>query len=346
MKTPVLRVPVSLLLDSGLTPSAKLIWMVARLHGPGPVSPALLEARCGLSRPTVRKGIVLLERAGWSPDASPKRAGAIRRASEDAKLAVPADLLADRRVGIAGRVFYGLLQAAPGFRNPSGRFTYAWLGDLAHANPHTVKQAVRELVRAGWLETRQANRCAPIHFSLRHPGVDRGEAEVAEARRRLEEAPFLGEALMREYLTLLVDSDDFEDNASPGFLVNPWTDERMELDRFYPPSAAFEFNGPQHYGVTDRFPGKDVARQRGRDYLKLGICVSKGIRLQVIHAGDLTLETMREKAGSLLPLRDLAGHERLIAFLESAGRRYRLAARRGRLQPGARQRISMASPKL
>ncbi len=135
---------------------------------------------------------------------------------------------------------------------------------------------------------------------------------------------------MREYLTLLVDSDDFEDDASPGFLVNPFSDERLELDRFYPPGAAFEFNGPQHYGATDRFPDKDVAKQRGRDHLKIGICMSKGIHLHGIHAEDLTLETMRRKAGAVLPLRDLSGHEPLVAFLEAVARRYRRAARCGR----------------
>lgn len=55
---------------------------------------------------------------------------------------------------------------------------------------------------------------------------------------------------MREYLSLMIDSGEFEDNAAPGFLVNPLTDERLQFDRFYPPGVAFEFNGPQHYGAT------------------------------------------------------------------------------------------------
>lgn len=339
MTFPVVRVPVSLLVDAEIPLSAKLIWMAARLQGPGPLSPARMEAASGLSRPTVRKGLLLLDAAGWNADAppepEPEPSGAARR-TPDAIVTVPGDLLADRRVGIPGRVLYGLLQAAPGYRNRAGEFSYEWLAGLAQASPNSVRRAVRELARAGWLQISQVNKFSPVRFSLRHPGVDRGEAEVDRARRRLEEAPFLGEALMREYLTLLVDSDDFEDDASPGFLVNPWSDERLKLDRFYPPSVAFEFNGPQHYAATERFPDKDVAKQRGRDHLKIGICVSKGIHLQVIHAEDLTLETMRRKAGSVLPLRDPAGHERLAAFLEAVGRRYRRAARRGRPPTAAR----------
>lgn len=119
------------------------------------------------------------------------------------------------------------------------------------------------------------------------------------------------------------------DNAAPGFLVNPLTDERMELDRFYPPAVAFEFNGPQHYGATGRFSAEDAARQRGRDYMKLGICVEKGITLLIIHPEDLTLESMRQRIGPLLPMRDLAGQEPLMEFLKSISRRYRAAARRG-----------------
>lgn len=254
----------------------------------------------------------------------------VDRAPSDARAFVPVDLLTDCRVGVQARVLYGVLQLTPEFRNPTGQFSYAHLSSLTHASLTTVRLAVGELVQTAWLRATQLNHRAPIHFSLQNPVTARIEADVTRARQRLEEAPFLGEALMREYLSLLADSDDFEDNAAPGFLVNPFTDERMELDRFYPPGVAFEFNGPQHYGPTDRFSGADAARQRGRDYIKLGICVTRGISLLVIHPEDLTMKAMRQKIGDLLPVRDLHGRQPLIDFLESVSRRYRLAARRGR----------------
>lgn len=55
-------------------------------------------------------------------------------------------------------------------------------------------------------------------------------AEVAQAQLRLQESEFRGEAIMKEYLSLLIDSDEFEDNARPGFLVNPrlWSCSRPE----------------------------------------------------------------------------------------------------------------------
>lgn len=335
MNTRAVQVPVSLLLDPVLSPSAKLIWMVMRLQRDGgETRPALLEARSGLSRKTVIKGLAQLAVTGWLAAAAGVPAGATHPSPSGPTIHYPCDLLVDRRVGLQGRLLFGLLQLTPGFRDPDGQFTYAGLSGLAGTSLPTVRRAVEELARAGWLRTARKHQLAPIHFSLDHPGVARGEAEVARARRRLEEAPFYGEALMREYLSLLVDSDQFEDNAAPGFLVNPWTDERMELDRFYPPGVAFEFNGPQHYGATDRFSAEAAARQRGRDYMKLGICVTRGIKLVVIHAADLSLETMRQKVGQVLPLRDLTGHEQLVAFLESVSRRYRLAARRKQASAG------------
>lgn len=133
---------------------------------------------------------------------------------------------------------------------------------------------------------------------------------------------------MREYLTLLIDSDQFEDNAAPGFLVNPLTNERMQFDRFYPPSVAFEFQGPQHYGATALYSEAEAAKQRGRDLMKQGICIERGIRLVLIQPQDLSLKVIQQKVGPLLPLRDLIEYQPLIAMLESIARGYRRKAKR------------------
>lgn len=101
----------------------------------------------------------------------------------------------------------------------------------------------------------------------------------------------------------------------------------MQFDRYDPPSVAFEFNGPQHYSPTARYPNPaDSEKQRGRDYIRVGICATRGIHLLIVHPEDLTLAAMRQKAGGLLPLRPLAGHEPLMAYLEKVGRSYRRRA--------------------
>lgn len=242
----MVRVPVSLLLDPELTPSAKVLWMALRLRSPaGPARAASLRARSGLARPTVRDGLARLTTAGWYAAAAGE---AIDRAPVGAQVTVPGDLLADCSVGALGKVLYGVLQETPQFRCPTGQFTYTGLGGLSGTSRNSVKLAVGDLVHAGWLQIRQLHQHAPVRFTLADPGVARGEAEVARARWRLEEAPFLGEGLMREYLSLLIASDDYEDNATPGFLVNPFTEERLELDRYYPTGVAFEFASP---GASD-----------------------------------------------------------------------------------------------
>lgn len=64
--------------------------------------------------------------------------------------------------------------------------------------------------------------------------------------------------------------------------------------------------------------------------MKLGICVTEGITLQVVHAEDLSLQRMQAKIPPLLPKRDLGGLELVITYLEAVSRRYRTAVRRGR----------------
>ncbi|MCL5046222.1 MAG: helix-turn-helix domain-containing protein [Actinobacteria bacterium] len=329
MKTTIVKVPGSILLDWHLVGSAKLLWMILQLRARNDhasISSALLEARSGLARHTVLRGLARLESAGWLPTIRNSR-----HITLQSWVSVPGDLLLDSRVGIQARLLHGILQLTPGFRSPTGQFTYSELSCLTRVSPNTLKHAVRALQDKGWLQISQRNKFSPIHFSLRNPAAERREGEVVEARRRLEEASFVGEALMREYLSLIVDSDEFDDNATPGFLVNPFTGEEMQFDRYYPPRVAFEFNGPQHYGPTALYPKEaDIRKQQGRDYIKIGISATRGIKLVVIHPEDLTLEVMRQKVDGLLPLRNLDGHEPLIACLESVSRAYRRKARHDR----------------
>lgn len=119
--------------------------------------------------------------------------------------------------------------------------------------------------------------------------------------RRVRTAQFRGEALMRAYLNLLVDDDGFENDASPGFLVNPFTNEEMQLDRYYSlPGVAFEHNGLQHYQATQKYPDEtELLKQQMRDHAKQLICANRGIHLVVVHIEDLSLEGMRQKLKGL-----------------------------------------------
>ena len=319
MRIAVVQAPVSLLLDPDLTAAAKVLWLAIRVHSES-VTPTRLAASSGLTLATIRKLLAKLEAVGWYSPST----GAIERSPSGAGVSIPASLLSEPRVRPQAKLLYGILQTGPAFRDQSGEFTYTALSAWARVSAVTIRQVVQELAETGWIQASQANQLAPIRFALRIPELDRRAAEVAQAMRRLQEADYHGEAIMREYLSLLIDSDEFEDNARPGFLVNPLTNERMELDRYYPSVVAFEFNGSQHYRATQRFPSEQaLAMQQARDLMKEALCARRGVRVVVINRDDLKLETMQQKVGALLPLRDLRFHAELIDALEKVSKPHR-----------------------
>lgn len=305
------QVSVRELLDPDLTASRKVV-RIALKFGPT-AAPALLQRMTGLSRPTVLQGI----RSGGRPGAS-----------RGPRVRVPVALLADRTVRAQAKVLYGLLQAAPGFRGRRGVFTFASLRAFTGLGLNTIKRAVRELVAARWIKLSQKNRRALIYFALGSPELARSQAEARMAARRLNRAGNGGEAIMQEYLSLLIDSPQFTDNARPGFLINPLTGERLELDRFYPDAkVGFEFHGLQHDRATDLYTQEQVDEQRLRDLIKGGLCLEHGIHLIVCRAADLTLEGILAKIGRSLPLRTLAGKQPLIDLLEERSLKYRARTR-------------------
>lgn len=173
--------PSALLTDRALTPPAKL------------------QAQTGLSRPTVLSCL------------GPARAYGTPSAGAKARL--PLALLADRPVGAQAKALYGMLQASPGFRYQEGQSTYAALCAQTGLSRNTLKLAMAELSAAGWICLTQFNRLSPIRFRLVSPEVTRIQAQVDLVRRRLQRrlrpGSSVGEALMQEYLSLLIDSDRF-----------------------------------------------------------------------------------------------------------------------------------------
>ncbi|HWI52861.1 MAG TPA: hypothetical protein VNT01_12055 [Symbiobacteriaceae bacterium] len=311
MNTRVIKVPVSLLLDPAQTPTTKVIWMAQRLHPAA--GPAELQTQTGLSRHTVLTGLTLVK--------------AYNRPPGGPRVSIPGALLAERSVGARAKVLYGLLQTTEHFRGRRGQFTYATLSAGTQTSPNTLKLAMFQLAGAGWVQTNQAKRLDPLKFTLGTPAQMRSQAEAALADRRLKRGQFTGEAIMQEYLSLLIDSNQFTDNARPGFLINPQTGERLELDRYYQPhKVAFEFHGTQHERATARFTQAMVDAQHQRDLVKAGICLYEGIHLVIIRADDLSLRGMTRRIGQCMPLRNVDGHELLIDLLEETSLTYRAEA--------------------
>lgn len=341
MPSPLIQTPAGLLLSHALPVSAKLVWMVAqRMPYPESNPTTWLCTYTGLSRTTVLAGLAQLAAQGWSPspqacapaaapDSRPRSpttattAPQFGNTSPPTTVTIPWRLLNDTRLSPQARVLYGVLLLTPNFHHPGGRFTYTGLSALAHASRPTLGLALDQLVRAEWVTLEQTNQKAPIVFELTFPGREREETALAAAQDRLskKDLPW-GESIMREYLSLLIDSDGYEDNAYPGFLRHPRTKELLQIDRYYPHlRLGWEFNGPQHYRATEKYPAETVAVQQERDLIKRAICSERGITLVTVTADDLSLARMRQKLPPGLPLRDTGDYDMLIDYLDAEGLR-------------------------
>jgi len=250
---------------------------------------------------------------------------------------MPWRLLASTDLSAGARLLYGQLQSVPDFEHPGGSFTYAALSRLTGSCDDALRRAVAELVTTGWLTVTQASRKRPICFTLRNPAGAKLWARISRIRRRVRGAQHRGEALLREFLNATVALDEYKDDASPDFLVNPYTRELMELDRYYPKVAvAFELNGAQHYEETDLATFGETVKQVGRDAMKAFICKARGIELAIIHPEDLSLRGIERKIPGRLPRCDLEGMEPLMAALDELADEYRERSAEERARQGRR----------
>lgn len=328
-------VPREFLLDPDLPPAAKLVWALLQVSQKDQRITTLHQLS-GLNRRTIRRALAILA----ATDRSTSQAGPLQPQPPGTsdplslpppRVALPAALLFDKRLGIMDKLTFGFLQLAPGLQNKSGTTEIRRLAALIPAHPATVRNALASLHRTGWVEVSQKHKFAPVRFNLANPVAQSHDDLLQRVVESLPPKPS-GEALMRAYLTVLVDRDDYEENATPAFLVNPYTDQKLEFDRFYPPNVAFEYQGPQHFGPTDIYPDpSEAARQQWRDDVKLAICLRRGITLIELTHSDLTFDTMRRRINGLLPLRDLEGREAVLAFLKQESRAYHRRVKRSKI---------------
>jgi hypothetical protein len=330
-----LWVPHKGLSSTAHSASTKLIWLLLSLRSPGAPSPLTNVRLCelsGLDRKTVAAARATLAQA-------PLKTPCYVR-PHPACAAIPAALLTDPELSARARLLYGHLQGLPQFHNLAGSFTYATLSHLTGTSAAPLQSAVAELVAAGWLTVTQANRKRPLSFVLRDPAATRLRARIAVIRRKVRKAQHRGETLLREFLNVLVALDDYRDDAAPDVLINPYTRELMELDRYYPTaSVAVEYNGDQHSEETELATFEETVKQVGRDAMKAFICKARGIELAIVHPEDLSLSQIDRKIPKRLPRRDLEGMEPLVTALEAMAAQHRERTAEERARKGARGRV-------
>ncbi|HHW08459.1 MAG TPA: hypothetical protein GXX29_00635 [Firmicutes bacterium] len=326
----LVQVPVTFLIDPRLRPTAQLLWLALWISGPSAgialdqlLSPTRLSKITGLSCPTVRKGIAQLIEHRWLIwpviDSRIFPSGIF----EHCRIVyLPSDLITDHKVSPQAKMLYGYLQYLPNYVywKREGRTTYQALSQILSINVKTVRQAMYMLRSNGWIKTVQANQKAEIKYTLTHPVVTHYET----LWRHVDKAEFRGETLMKEWLSVLIDSAEYVDNGYFGFLINPETNEQLQLDRYYMNfKVAFEFNGDQHYKSSALFDKETVAKQMRRDRIKKEICKHMGITLVIIHWNDLhNIGALLQNLPNKLPLRDLSQYESHLAFLQSETSKY------------------------
>lgn len=322
-----LWVPIKVLNSRAHSASTRLVWLLLGLRpsgAPSSLTDIRLRTLSGLDRKTIVAARTMLARVPLAP---------CYGRPHPSCAAMPAALLTTAEISPCARLLYGQLQGVPNFANQVGSFTYGTFSRLTGTSVDPLKRAVAELTAAGWLTSTQANRKSPLSFTLRNPVSARLRARISAIRRKVRKAQHRGETLLHEFLDVLVALDDYEENASPDLLLNPYTRELMELDRYYPTAGvAVEYNGDQHYEETDLATFEETVKQVGRDAMKVFICKARGIELVIMHPEDLKLTNIDRKIPGRLPRRNLEGMEPLVAALEemAAEHRERTAEERAR----------------
>ncbi|HON41846.1 MAG TPA: hypothetical protein PLM74_01785 [Bacillota bacterium] len=197
------------------------------------------------------------------------------------------------------------------------------MSKLVNRCVRTVRDYAERLIDAGWAVELDSDESGTRRIAASMPGhVEEFIAErISDGKWQVADA---GQYLMLCVLDVGINSLSYLDNARPAFLRNVLTRRKMEYDRYYyAHKAAFEFNGPQHYRTTQRYPDPDqLAKQQARDNMKAGISVRQGITLVEVRAEDLSFDHVMRRAPANLPRRYVNPEGPLIQTVTSLCEEY------------------------
>lgn len=237
---------------------------------------------------------------------------------------VPDVVLLSGDLPAPAKILYAvMLQQSKGSGDKGGRLqctlTQRQLSALTHFSKETVFKAMQLLYHAGLVTP-----LGKSQYQVKNEAVAAWVTLLDQVIKRLTAATYLGEQLMRELLSLIINSERFIDGSRPEWLMNPLSGENLEYDRFYLDGVAFEYNGPQHYHPTTQYPSSEDARlRRARDLIKRGLSAEHGIVLVTVHRDDLSVKGMLAKVGDRLPLRPGVETNPVAKYLEQECKAYR-----------------------
>ena len=130
-----------------------------------------------------------------------------------------------------------------------------------------------------------------------------------------------------------VASSNYLDNCRPDYVANPATGYRLEFDRLYGWSVAFEFQGIQHRRLTSlHASGKEFEDAQTRDLVKIGLSTRHGIEVVEITEEDLRIDRIISRIPESLPLLRIDRAAKFIRYLDRLGFSYLSYSKRKRTQ--------------
>ena len=171
---------------------------------------------------------------------------------------------------------------------PDSVNTLASIGKISTKKAYAAR---RKMTALGWMVLRSHGRKVRPVALIPHVTQEK----MAPILKEEYEAAFnKAEFLMKRCLDLAVHCENFIEHARLEILKNI-TGEPMEFDRYHREKVAFEFNGPQHLGVTEKFTAEMAALEpQSRDTRKVWLCEKAEIIPVRIYVADLHHASCRD----------------------------------------------------
>lgn len=223
-------------------------------------------------------------------------------------------LLASDDVSFSAKALYDLICRC----RPDSLAQLAEISGLAR---RTVRKECEALKEHEWLKFNAAKSWSTIIIPTA-PSTVQVELSVELVKRKRFWAR-VGESIMKAMLDNIVQSSECLDNCRPQRMSNPETGRALELDRFYYPNVAFEFQGTQHYELTPLHKDKQhFERAKLLDLAKIGLGAKSSIQIVEITAADLTIDGIIAKIPEVLVIQRIDMEGEYIRFLDEMGRDY------------------------
>ncbi len=225
------------------------------------------------------------------------------------------DMEGFKDIPVPGRLLYVSAQVRPAR-------SLADLAEVAGIGERTAYRVAKLLTKHGWFRMEHKG-----HHSLPVPIMPLAEDErrAQELRACYELAHYKGEFLLWALLDAVAFMDGAVHNARPDFLVHPVSGEKLEYDVFNPETMdAWELQGFQHFGPTDKFPSDEKARQQqANDFIKLGQSLVAGVNVIVLTYKDLSIDGILKTLPDRIARRPLDRTSKFLRALEKMATGYR-----------------------